>query len=94
MVWKKKKIPSICRPYGFADGKNSRIPISLFKQSGETHIGLSIEEEETLQRLEDALAKARSEVEDKTRMIDNFHKELSKMQQGEEETPKEGMVGA
>ena len=40
------------------------------------------------------MAKARSEVEDKTKMIDNFHKELSKMQQGEEETPKEGMDGA
>ena len=40
------------------------------------------------------MAKARSEVEDKTKMIDNFHKELSKMQQGEEDTPKEGMHGA
>ena len=40
------------------------------------------------------MAKARSEVEDKTKMIDNFHKELSKMQQVEDDTPKEGMDGA
>ena len=63
------------------------VPICLIKQSGETHIDISIEVEETLPRLEDALAKARSEVEDKRKLIDNLHKEMLKMQQGEDDIP-------
>ena len=41
------------------------------------------EEEETVAKLEDALVKARSEVEDKRNLIDHFHREMLKMQQGE-----------
>ena len=41
------------------------------------------EEEETVAKLEDALVKARSEVEDRRKLIDHFHKEMLKMQQGE-----------
>ena len=51
-------------------------------QSGETHIDRCLGEEETIAKLEDALFKAKSEVEDKGNLIDHLHKEMLKMQQG------------
>ena len=40
------------------------------------------DEEETVARMEEALVRARSDVEDKSNLIDHFHKEMLKMQQG------------
>ena len=52
------------------------------------------DEEETVARMEEALVRARSDVEDKSNLIDHFHKEMLKMQQGgADNTLHESLVG-